>query len=46
MISNNIMAGSTTRIIATGGTSVNKSILQVLSDVFNSPVYISVSRKN
>ncbi|KAM0735926.1 Xylulose kinase [Formica fusca] len=33
--------GPNTRIIATGGASVNKAILQVLSDVFNSPVYIS-----
>ncbi|XP_028049101.2 xylulose kinase isoform X1 [Monomorium pharaonis] len=33
--------GSNTRIIATGGASINKAILQVLSDVFNSPVYIS-----
>nr|CAD7434366.1 unnamed protein product [Timema monikensis] len=34
----NIEAGS--RIIATGGASNNKSILQVLSDVFNAPVYV------
>ncbi|KOC59536.1 Xylulose kinase, partial [Habropoda laboriosa] len=33
--------GQNTRIIATGGASTNKAILQVLSDVFNSPVYIS-----
>ncbi|XP_020281760.1 xylulose kinase [Pseudomyrmex gracilis] len=32
--------GSDTRIIATGGASINKAILQVLSDVFNSPVYV------
>ncbi|XP_012062154.1 PREDICTED: xylulose kinase-like, partial [Atta cephalotes] len=32
--------GRNTRIIATGGASINKAILQVLSDVFNSPVYI------
>ncbi|XP_076288116.1 xylulose kinase isoform X1 [Lasioglossum baleicum] len=32
--------GPNTRIIATGGASANKAILQVLSDVFNSPVYI------
>ncbi|KAJ8307079.1 hypothetical protein KUTeg_015163 [Tegillarca granosa] len=30
-----------TRIIATGGASINKSILQVMSDVFNAPVYIT-----
>ncbi|OAD52555.1 Xylulose kinase [Eufriesea mexicana] len=29
--------GPNTRIIATGGASTNKAILQVLSDVFNSP---------
>nr|CAD7449202.1 unnamed protein product [Timema bartmani] len=34
----NIEAGS--RIIATGGASNNKSILQVLSDVFNAPVFV------
>ncbi|XP_033226806.1 xylulose kinase [Belonocnema kinseyi] len=33
--------GPKTRIIATGGSSVNKAMLQVLADVFNSPVYIS-----
>ncbi|XP_015183446.1 PREDICTED: xylulose kinase isoform X3 [Polistes dominula] len=33
--------GPNTRIIATGGASANKTILQVLADVFNSPVYIS-----
>uniref|UniRef100_A0A663M5A0 Xylulose kinase n=1 Tax=Athene cunicularia TaxID=194338 RepID=A0A663M5A0_ATHCN len=30
---------SKTRILATGGASHNKKILQVLSDVFNAPVY-------
>ena len=29
-----------TRILATGGASANRSILQVLSDVFNAPVYV------
>ncbi|XP_050432024.1 xylulose kinase [Adelges cooleyi] len=29
-----------TRIIATGGASTNSALLQVLSDVFNAPVYI------
>ncbi|XP_017774210.1 PREDICTED: xylulose kinase [Nicrophorus vespilloides] len=29
-----------TRILATGGASKNKSILQVISDVFNAPVYV------
>lgn len=34
--------GDQTKILATGGASVNKSILQVISDVFNAPVYIQV----
>lgn len=32
--------GEDTRILATGGASANKSILQVIADVFNAPVYI------
>lgn len=32
--------GPKTRVIATGGASNNKEILQVLADVFNSPVYV------
>jgi xylulokinase len=28
--------------LATGGASANKAILQVLSDVFNAPVYLQV----
>lgn len=32
--------GEDTRIIATGGASANKSILQVISDVFDAPVYM------
>lgn len=32
--------GERTRILATGGASANKSILQVMADVFNAPVYI------
>ncbi|XP_059170004.1 xylulose kinase-like isoform X2 [Physella acuta] len=32
--------GNKTRIIATGGGSKNKDILQVLADVFNTPVYV------
>lgn len=35
--------GEDTRILATGGASANKSILQVLSDVFNAPVYTQQS---
>lgn len=31
--------GENTRILATGGASANKSILQVMADVFNAPVY-------
>lgn len=32
--------GENTRILATGGGSENKAILQVMSDVFNAPVYV------
>ncbi|CAH0553307.1 unnamed protein product [Brassicogethes aeneus] len=32
--------GKNTKILATGGASNNKSILQVLADVFNAPVYV------
>lgn len=35
--------GSEAKILATGGASVNKSILQVIADVFNAPVYQQVS---
>lgn len=35
--------GEDTRILATGGASANKTILQVLSDVFNAPVYTQES---
>lgn len=31
--------GEDTRILATGGASANKAVLQVVSDVFNAPVY-------
>ncbi|XP_064554399.1 xylulose kinase isoform X1 [Drosophila montana] len=31
--------GNQTKILATGGASVNQSILQVIADVFNAPVY-------
>uniref|UniRef100_A0A182NVF7 Xylulose kinase n=1 Tax=Anopheles dirus TaxID=7168 RepID=A0A182NVF7_9DIPT len=31
--------GENTKILATGGASANRSILQVVSDVFNAPVY-------
>lgn len=33
--------GPQTRVLATGGASSNKAILQVLSDVFNAPVYVT-----
>lgn len=35
--------GEDTRILTTGGGSENKSVLQVVSDVFNAPVYIQKS---
>lgn len=31
--------GENTKILATGGASANRSILQVIADVFNAPVY-------
>lgn len=34
-----------TKILATGGASQNKLILQVLSDVFNAPVFIQVGNR-
>lgn len=37
--------GDDAKIIATGGASVNTSILQVIADVFNAPVYLQVSLK-
>ncbi|KAK7092530.1 xylulose kinase-like [Littorina saxatilis] len=33
--------GPKTRVLATGGASSNKGILQVIADVFNGPVYIT-----
>ncbi|XP_048747057.1 xylulose kinase-like isoform X2 [Ostrea edulis] len=33
--------GPDTRILATGGASLNKAILQVISDVFGAPVFVS-----
>ncbi|XP_041459562.1 xylulose kinase-like isoform X1 [Lytechinus variegatus] len=32
--------GGDTRVLVTGGASANQAILQVISDVFNAPVYI------
>lgn len=34
--------GKNTKILATGGASKNKSILQIIADVFNAPVYTQV----
>ncbi|KAM3967056.1 xylulose kinase [Aphomia sociella] len=31
---------SSSRVIATGGASVNKELLQIFADVFNTPVYV------
>ena len=33
---------NTTKILVTGGGSVNKAILQIIADVFNAPVYTQV----
>ncbi|KAJ3650324.1 hypothetical protein Zmor_022019 [Zophobas morio] len=38
--------GKDTKILATGGASANKAILQVLSDVFNAPVYLQEESKS
>eukprot|EP00111_Clytia_hemisphaerica_P002632 TCONS_00007469-protein len=38
--------GSTSRILATGGASQNPAILQILSNVFNLPVYTLPSTSN
>ncbi|XP_023239950.1 xylulose kinase-like [Centruroides sculpturatus] len=32
--------GKSSRVLVTGGASANKSIIQVLADVFNTPVYV------
>lgn len=34
-----LQLGPDTKIIATGGASANKTILQVIADIFNTPVY-------
>ncbi|KAJ2947291.1 hypothetical protein O0L34_g17007 [Tuta absoluta] len=34
------------RIIATGGASVNKDLLQIFADVFNTPVYVQEQHAN
>ncbi|RZB40981.1 FGGY C domain containing protein [Asbolus verrucosus] len=38
--------GGKTKILATGGASANKAILQVLADVFNAPVYLQEEAKS
>lgn len=35
--------GPSTKILVTGGGSVNRSILQIIADVFNAPVFTQVS---
>ena len=35
---------NTTKILVTGGGSVNMAILQIIADVFNAPVYTQVSK--
>ncbi|GAB6019340.1 hypothetical protein CHUAL_000932 [Chamberlinius hualienensis] len=32
--------GDNTRVLATGGASENRAVLQVLADIFNAPVYV------
>lgn len=38
--------GQGSKVLATGGASKNKAILQVLADVFNSPVYVQVGKSS
>lgn len=38
--------GKTSKVLVTGGASANKSIIQVLADVFNAPVYIQEFRNS
>lgn len=40
------LPGSSSKILATGGASKNKYILQILSDVFNLPVYVLATTAN
>lgn len=35
--------GENTKILATGGSSANRAILQVMADVFDAPVYVQRS---
>ncbi|CAG4933732.1 unnamed protein product [Parnassius apollo] len=37
---------SSSRLIATGGASVNKELLQIFADVFNAPVYVQEQHAN
>ncbi|XP_026330460.1 xylulose kinase-like [Hyposmocoma kahamanoa] len=37
---------SSSRVIATGGASVNKELLQIFADVFNTPVYVQEQHAN
>merc|ERR1712226_999036 len=37
---------NTTKILVTGGGSVNMAILQIIADVFNAPVYTQEETKN
>ncbi|KPJ13140.1 Xylulose kinase [Papilio machaon] len=37
---------SSSRLVATGGASVNKELLQIFADVFNTPVYVLEEHAN
>ncbi|XP_068622470.1 xylulose kinase [Battus philenor] len=37
---------SSSRVIATGGASVNRELLQIFADVFNTPVYVQEQHAN
>ncbi|CAH0752176.1 unnamed protein product [Diatraea saccharalis] len=41
-----LIIDSSSRVVATGGASVNKELLQIFADVFNAPVYIQEEHAN
>ncbi|XP_059054563.1 xylulose kinase [Achroia grisella] len=41
-----VILDSSSRLVATGGASVNKELLQIFADVFNTPVYVQNEHAN
>ncbi|XP_028161197.1 xylulose kinase-like [Ostrinia furnacalis] len=41
-----LLSDSSSRLVATGGASVNKELLQIFADVFNTPVYVQDHHAN